>query len=57
MQRQYEQILQEMEAVLSNLGLTLNEEKTRVVNARRESFNFMGFTIVMRKGLRTGRVF
>jgi group II intron reverse transcriptase/maturase len=52
-----ERILKGMKTVLSGLGLTLNEEKTRVVDARRESFNFLGFTIVMRKGLRTGREF
>jgi hypothetical protein len=46
-----------MKTVLSGLGLTLNEEKTRVVNARNESFNFMGFTIVVRRGMRTGREF
>jgi RNA-directed DNA polymerase len=51
------QILKGMKAVLSSLGLTLNEEKTRVVDAQRENFNFMGFTIAMRKGARTGRVF
>ena len=52
-----EQILKGMKAVLSNLGLALNEEKTRVVDAQHESFNFMGFTIVMRSGKRTGREF
>jgi len=46
-----------LKTVLSGLGLTLNEEKTRVVNAQHESFNFMGFTIVMRRGKRTGREF
>jgi group II intron reverse transcriptase/maturase len=52
-----EQILKGMKVVLSNLGLTLNEEKTRVVDARRGSFNFLGFTITMRRGMRTGREF
>lgn len=52
-----DQILKGMKAVLSSLGLTLNEEKTRVVDAQRESFNFMSFTIAMREGVRTGRVF
>jgi group II intron reverse transcriptase/maturase len=52
-----EQILKGIKAVLSDLGLTLNEEKTRVVDTRHESFNFMGFTIVMKRGMRTGRVF
>ena len=52
-----ERILKGMKAVLGDLGLTLNEEKTRVVDARQESFNFLGFTIVMREGMRTGRQF
>jgi group II intron reverse transcriptase/maturase len=52
-----EQILKGIKAVLSNLGLTLNEEKTRVVDAQHESFNFIGFSIVMRSGARTGREF
>jgi RNA-directed DNA polymerase len=38
-------------------GLTLNEEKTRVVDARQESFNFLGFTIGMKRGRRTGRTY
>jgi RNA-directed DNA polymerase len=52
-----EQILKGIKAVLRHLGLTLNEEKTRVVDAQQESFNFMGFTIAMKRGRRTGRVF
>jgi group II intron reverse transcriptase/maturase len=52
-----DQILKGIKAVLSSLGLTLNEEKTKVVDTQRESFNFMGFTIAMRKGMRTGRSF
>jgi len=52
-----EQILKGIKVVLSDLGLTLNEEKTSVVDTRHESFNFMGFTIVMKRGMRTGRVF
>ena len=51
------QILKGIKTVLSDLGLTLNEEKTRVVDTRHESFNFMGFTIVMKRGRRTGRAF
>src|SRR5208337_5280994 len=43
--------------VLSDLGLTLSEEKTRVVDAWQESFNFLGFSIKMRTGLKTGRPF
>jgi RNA-directed DNA polymerase len=48
-------ILKGVKGVLSDLGLTLNEEKTRVVDARQESFNFLGFTIGRKTGRRTGR--
>jgi len=40
-----EKILKGIKIVLAGLGLRLNEEKTRVVDARKESFNFLGFTI------------
>lgn len=41
--------------VLDRLGLTLNEAKTQVVDAREASFNFLGFAIRMSRGLRTGK--
>lgn len=41
--------------VLDRLDLTLNETKTRIVDARRESFNFLGFAIRLSKGLKTGK--
>ncbi len=50
-----DRILKEVKMVLGGLGLTLNEEKTRVVDARRGSFNFLGFTIDRKSGRRTGR--
>ena len=28
----------------TGMGLTLNEQKTRVVNGRREAFDFLGYT-------------
>ena len=52
-----ERILKGMKAVLSDLGLTLNEAKTKVVDARCDSFDFLGFRIVMRKGRKSGRLF
>ena len=52
-----ERILKGVQMVLQDLGLTLNEEKTRVVDARRESFDFLGFTIGMKRGIRTGRIY
>jgi len=50
-------ILKGIKRVLDDLGLTLNEEKTCVVDARQESFNFLGFTIGMKRGKRTGRIY
>ena len=50
-----DRILKGVKRVLDDLGLTLNEEKTRVVDARQESFKFLGFTIGMKRGIRTGR--
>lgn len=52
-----ERILKGLKMVLRDLGLALNEEKTRVVDARQESFNFLGFSIKMAKGWKTGRSF
>jgi len=52
-----ERILKGLKAVLSDLGLILNEAKTRVVDARRTSFDFLGFRIVMRTGRKSGRLF
>jgi RNA-directed DNA polymerase len=40
---------------LSARGLKLNEEKTRLVNARRDAFSFVGFTLTWRASHRTGR--
>ncbi len=41
--------------VLGRLGLSLNEQKTRVVNARRECFEFLGFSLRIRVSWKTGR--
>lgn len=41
--------------VLERLDLTLNESKTHIVDARQESFNFLGFEIRVSKGLKTGK--
>ena len=40
-----EQPLEVLKMVLSRLGLSLNESKTRIVDARNESFDFLGFNI------------
>lgn len=41
--------------VLERLGLTLNEAKTHIVDATQASFNFLGFTLQMSRGARTGK--
>jgi group II intron reverse transcriptase/maturase len=52
-----DRILKGFKTVLDDLGLTLNETKTRVLDARQESFSFLGFTIGLKRGLRTGRIY
>jgi group II intron reverse transcriptase/maturase len=52
-----DRILNGVRRVFNNLHLKLNEEKTRVVDARRESFNFLGFSIGMRRGRKTGKMY
>lgn len=46
------QVKEKLRSLLSRMGLSLNEEKTRTVEAREESFNFLGFTIRYDKDLR-----
>jgi len=41
--------------VLDRLDLTLNEAKTRMVDAREESFTFLGFAIRVSRSWRTGK--
>jgi RNA-directed DNA polymerase len=41
--------------VLERLGLSLNEAKTQIVDATQASFNFLGFTMQMRRGAKTGK--
>jgi group II intron reverse transcriptase/maturase len=38
-------IIQQLKLLLDRMELKLNEEKTKVVDARQESFDFLGFTI------------
>jgi RNA-directed DNA polymerase len=52
-----DRLLKGMRRVFDDLGLTLNEAKTKVVDARHESFTFLGFSIGMRKGRKTGALF
>lgn len=41
--------------VLARLDLKLNEEKSRIVDARQGSFDFLGFTLVQRQSRRSGK--
>ncbi|MBK8114235.1 MAG: maturase [Candidatus Accumulibacter sp.] len=41
--------------VLERLDLSLNETKTHIVDATQASFNFLGFTIQMSRGAKTGK--
>ncbi|XCN71420.1 MAG: group II intron reverse transcriptase/maturase [Candidatus Electrothrix aestuarii] len=41
--------------VLNRLDLTLNEDKTHVVDAAETGFDFLGFTIQMSRGARSGK--
>jgi RNA-directed DNA polymerase len=50
-----ERLLRGFQNVLGHLGLSLNAEKTRVLDSRQEGFNFLGFTVAVRKSRRTGR--
>jgi RNA-directed DNA polymerase len=43
--------------VLDRLELTLNEKKTRIVQAREEGFTFLGFELRMRRSRRTGNYY
>jgi len=46
-----------IKTVLGELRLNLHEEKTKVVDARKESFNFLGFTIQVKENPKTGKKF
>jgi len=50
-----EEPLKVVRHVLDRLGLSLNEAKTHVVDATQASFNFLGFAIQMRRGVKTGK--
>jgi RNA-directed DNA polymerase len=46
----------EVEQILGRLELKLNEEKSRVVDARKGSFDFLGFPFSRKRSVRTGKV-
>lgn len=48
--------LEQAKKVLDRLGLTLNAQKTRVVNAREEAFDFLGDRFVVQSSKLTGKL-
>jgi RNA-directed DNA polymerase len=50
-----EEPLKVVRHVLDRLGLTLNEAKTKVVDATEASFEFLGFSIRMSRGRQSGK--
>lgn len=53
--RNTDKVMTELLRILERLGLTLNETKTKVVNAYEGKVDFLGFTIWMGKGRKSGR--
>ena len=53
--KEVEEPLKVVRHVLERLDLSLNEAKTHIVDATQASFNFLGFTIQMSRGARTGK--
>ena len=39
------EVIEKLKSLLNRMGLKINETKTRQIDARKESFNFLGFTI------------
>ena len=54
--KQPEFYLGEAKKVLDRLGLTLNEQKTRIVNVREEPFDFLGHTFMVQPSKRSGEL-
>ena len=56
-QGQTGRVLKGIKTVLRGLELSLNEEKTRIVDARKERFNFLGYRIEVVRNPKTGKTF
>lgn len=54
-QRGVDEPLKVVRHVLERLGLSLNETKTQIVDATVARFDFLGFTIQMSRGAKTGK--
>jgi RNA-directed DNA polymerase len=52
-----ERPMQMLRRILARLELTLNEAKTKTVNAYEGSYNFLGYTIRMERSNRTGKYY
>ena len=50
------EVIEKLKTLLQRMGLMLNESKTRHIDAREESFNFLGFTVRYDKDIK-GRDF
>jgi RNA-directed DNA polymerase len=46
-----DEVIEKLQSLLKRMGLVLNEAKTKRVDAKEESFNFLGFTIRYSKDL------
>jgi hypothetical protein len=51
-----EYYLDQARAVLDRLGLTLNAKKTRILNAREDTFDFLGHRFAVRASKRSGEL-
>jgi RNA-directed DNA polymerase len=49
------QVIEKLQGLLERMGLALNQTKTRQLDARQESFNFLGFTVRYDRDLRGRR--
>jgi RNA-directed DNA polymerase len=54
MDRGLNEALVKVKQILARMELTLNEEKSGVVDARKEGFNFLGFTFCRKRNRQTG---
>ena len=49
--------MQMVKMVLDKCDLRINEKKTSIVNARKEGFDFLGFSFQMRRSHRSGKIY
>ena len=52
-----ERVLKGTKTILRGLEVSLNEAKTRVIDARKQRFHFLGFTLEVKKNPKTGKMF